>query len=247
MNQGGICMMTVKEVCGLTGVTVRTLHFYDKIGLLKPACVTQAGYRMYGDDELQRLQQILFFRELDFSLDEIKRILDSPDYDRNEAMIQQETLLTLRCKRLNSLIQLIRDIREKETSVMSFKEFDASEIDAYAQEAKERWQDTAAYKECEQKTAGNTKEDWGRLNRGLIQCFEGFANIKNESPDSASAREQVEKLREYISANFYNCTVEILQSLGEMYCADERFRKNIDKCGEGTAEFASKAIAAYCR
>lgn len=240
-------MMTVKDVCNLARVTARTLHYYDEIGLLRPCSVTSANYRLYGNEELERLQQILFFRELDFSLDEIKRILDSPDFDRDEALRKQENLLILKCKRLNNLIELIRDIRNKEMNTMSFSQFDTSEIDQYAQKAKQRWGKTDAYKESQKRSAGYTQQDWERINRGMVDCFAGFAALKDGSPDSPEAQQQVHKLRNLISENFYNCNKEILKSLGEMYSSDERFRKNIDESGEGTAEFASRAIAVYCK
>ena len=240
-------MMTVKEVCELTGVTARTLHYYDEIGLLRPCSVTSANYRLYGSVELERLEQILFFRELDFTLDEIKKILDNPTFDRNEALRQQEKLLVLKRRRLNGLIKLIRDIRNKEMNTVSFKEFDTSEIDQYTMEAKRRWGNTDAYRESEGKNADNTKEDWDRIKKGMYNCFEGFAALRSEKPESPAAQQQVQILRDYINDNFYTCTKDILKSLGEMYCADERFRRNINDCGEGTAEFASKAIAVYCR
>ena len=133
-------MKTVKEVSRLTGVSVRALHHYDAIGLLRPAKITEAGYRLYDEENLQRLQQILLFRELQFPLKEIAAILDSPGFDPDEALLQQIRLLELRRERLDALIGLARDIQQKGVSSMNFDAFDTGEIDRYATEAKERWE-----------------------------------------------------------------------------------------------------------
>ena len=146
-------MKTVKQVATLTGVSVRTLHYYDELGLLTPSEVTAAGYRLYGDDKLERLQQILFFRELDFPLREITRILDSSDFSRQEALRQQKRLLTLKRDRLEGLLRLLDDLtNEKEGTHMAFEAFDTAAIDAYAAEAKERWGGGEAYRQSAERS-----------------------------------------------------------------------------------------------
>ena len=150
-------MRTVKEVSKLTGISVRTLHHYDAIGLLKPTKVTKAGYRLYDDTALSRLQSILLFRELQFPLKEIKEILDSPGFDPAEALEQQIQLLQLHYQHIGKLISLAREIQKKGVSTMEFQVFDKSEMERYKAEAKARWGDTRAYQEYEQKQESGQK------------------------------------------------------------------------------------------
>ena len=242
--------MKINEVAKLTGVTVRTLHYYDEIGLLKPSLVTEAGYRLYDENDLETLQQILFFRELDFPLSEIKEIMTNPNYKKQEALIKHKELLMKKRNHLNKLIQLVDDTMEG-ASNMSFKEFDTTEIERakkeYAKEVKERWGDTDAYKESEDKTKSYDSKKWQMMNADCEAIFAEFAKIKDREPDCKGARELVQRWQEYISANFYTCTKEILAGLGLMYVADERFKNYLDQFGEGTAAFLSAAIAAYCK
>ena len=152
-------MMTVHEVSKLTGVSIRALQYYDKIGLLKPTGYTQSGYRLYDDTALETLQQILLFRELEFPLKEIKEIISSADFDREKALEQQITLLTMKKEHLENLISLAREIRYKGEQTMDFSAFDTSKIDEYTRRAKEQWGNTAEYKESEEKAKGRTKEE----------------------------------------------------------------------------------------
>ncbi|MGN0469131.1 MAG: MerR family transcriptional regulator [Acutalibacteraceae bacterium] len=240
-------MKTVNQVSKLTGVSVRTLHHYDTIGLLKPTAVTQAGYRLYDDTALERLQQILLFRELEFSLKDIKAILESPNFDREKALKQQIKLLTLKKEHIENLIALAREIETNGGYKMDFKAFDTSEIEKYAAEAKERWGQTAAYKEYQQKTENQNDNRQKASADKLMQIFTEIGKIKHLSPDSDEAQKLIEKLQNCITENYYTCTKQILQGLGQMYVADERFKANIDQNGgEGTAEFAEKAITIYC-
>ena len=238
--------MQVREFADFTGVSVRTLHYYDEIGLLSPAEVDCAtGYRYYDESSLIRMQEILFYRELDFSLKSIAALLSSPDYDKAKALSEQKQLLTLKKERLERLISAI-DGAVKGENVM--KAFDKSELDAYRSEAKERWGATDAYKEHEEKTKSYTDSKWGDLAAGLDRIMsEFFLCLKRgEAPDSAAAQELAAELQRYITENYYRCTIEILSGLGQMYVADERFRNNIDRHGDGTAAFVSEAIAAFC-
>lgn len=240
-------MMTVNEVSKRVGVSVRTLHYYDEIGLLCPNEVTDANYRLYDDTALERLQQILFFRELEFPLKEIKEMIDSENFDREEALEQQITLLRMKREHLDGLIDLALEIQKKGMKTMDFKAFDTSEIDAYAKEAKERWGHKDAYQEFEKKTAKYDKGDWDTKNQALMEQFAVFGKLLGQAPGSKEVQDQVAALQQTITDSFYTCTKEILAGLGQMYAADERFTKTIDTAGgAGTAELASKAIAYYC-
>lgn len=238
-------MMTVHEVSKITGVSIRALHHYDNIGLLPAADLTEAGYRLYDDAALERLQIILLFKELEFSLKDIKKIIDSPDFDREKALEQQIQLLELRKEHLQNLIELARGIKTIGVKNMSFDAFDTKKIDEYAEQAKASWGHTGAYKEYEKKSEGLTKETQQKLNVEMMDIFREFGEIHSQEPDSAAAISLAKKLQEHITANYYTCTDEILSSLGAMYAAGGDFTENIDKVGgKGTAEFAQKAIEA---
>lgn len=241
--------MKISEVAKLSGVTVRTLHYYDEIGLLKPSKTTEAGYRMYSIEDLEKLQQILFFRELDFPLNEIKEIMINPKYDKIEALNKHKELLIEKRKRIDGLVTLI-DKTIKGDNNMSFKEFDNSKIEEnkrkYAEEVKKRWGNTDAYKEYEKKTGSYDKNSWNTINEEMAEILKEFADNRDKDVNSDIVQSLVEKWRGYITLNFYNCTKEILSCLGLMYTGDERFKENIDKYGEGTAEFMAKAIEIYC-
>lgn len=240
-------MRTVKEVSELTGVSVRTLHHYDAIGLLKPTEVTQAGYRLYDDAALGRLRDILLFRELQFPLKEIKAILDSPQFDPAEALRQQIRLLELQYAHIGRLIAFAREIQQKGVNTMEFGVFDKGELEAYAQEAKAKWGGTAAYQESVEKAGQRTPEEERRLGQDMMAIFAELGALRDRPPTDEAVREKVAALQQFITEHYYHCTNEILQGLGQMYVADERFKKNIDQAGgEGTAEFVSRAIAAYC-
>ncbi len=239
--------MTVQEVSRLAGVSVRTLHYYDQIGLLRPTTVTETGYRLYDDTALERLQQILLFRELEFPLKDIKTILDQPDFDRNKALSQQIELLTLKKERLERLIRFAREIKETGAATMEFQVFDTSNIDAYTRQAKAQWGDTAAYREFEQKTAGQPEDAQMAAAEGLMDVFRGFGALRDQSPEAPAVRTQVEALQAYLSAHYYTCTPEILAGLGQLYAQGE-FAENIDRAGgPGTAALVSAAIEVYCR
>ena len=234
--------MQIKEFAQLTGVSVRTLHYYDEIGLLKPSEVdAQTGYRFYDENAFERMQEILFYRELDFSLKTIAEILSSPDYDKQQALSRQRKLLLAKKERLEQLIATL-DSLEKGMGFMKTKnEYEALK-NQYAEEAKQRWGNTDAYKESE-----NRNTDFSKSAPLLDAVFEEFAELNRAgaSPESEPAKIMAEKLQQCITDNFYTCTDEILKGLGQMYVADERFLKNIDRHGEGTAEFVSACIKNY--
>lgn len=240
-------MRTVKEVSKITGVSVRTLHHYDAIGLLKPTRVTEAGYRMYDDTALHRLQDILLFRELQFSLKEIKVILDSPDFDPSEAIARQIGLLELQYKRIGELISFAREIQNKGAKTMNFDVFDKDEIEKYKEEVIAKWGGTKAYQEYRQKDIVRNKVASGRIANELMTIFSEIGGLKHLTPDSDEVQKKISAIQKFITDNYYTCTNEILSGLGEMYVCDERFKNNIDKAGgAGTADFVKQAIAAYC-
>ena len=243
--------MHIKEFAKLCGVSVRTLHYYDEIGLLKPAFVDeQNSYRFYDEKSLMRIQEILFFKELDFPLKSISEILSSPDYDKQKALKEQRKLLILKKQRLERIIDALDNAQKGKITMNAFdnNDYDTARKQ-YEAEAKERYGKTDAYKEHEQKTASYSKDKWQQVNDGLNAVLAQFAEcLKNgQAPDSDEAKSLVKNLQNYITENFYTCTNEILKGLGQMYVADERFKANIDKHSEGTAQFISKAIEIYCK
>lgn len=240
-------MMTVNEVSKLTGVSIRTLQYYDTIGLLKPAEYTESGYRLYDDTALERLQQILLFKELEFPLKEIKEIIDAPNFDRNKALEQQIELLTMKKEHLENLINFARGIKWLGVKQMDFTVFDTKKIDEYSKRAKEQWGKTPEYKEFEEKSKDWTDEYQQGMLKDFMQIFVEFGEMKSMDPADEKVQLQVKKLQDYITEHFYNCTKEILSCLGKMYSGGGEFTENIDKAGgEGTAEFSEKAIEIYC-
>ena len=247
-------MMTVHEVSKLTGISIRTLQYYDKIGLFPPAEHSEAGYRLYDEESLARLQMILLFRELEFPLKDIKGIIDSPDFDRNKALEQQIKLLEMKKEHLENLILLARGMRLLGVKYMEnkqktdFKAFDTTKIDEYAEQAKASWGNTPQWKECEQKKK-EAKEDFNAVGEQMMQeIFGEFGKIKEKDPASKEAQDLVKKLQNFITEHFYTCTDEVLRGLGKMYAGGGEFTANIDAVGgEGTAEFANKAIEVYCK
>lgn len=243
--------MSVKEFAELTGVSVRTLHYYDEINLLKPSEVDENnGYRFYGKAALERMREILFYRELDFPLKSICEILSSPDYDKQKALSEQKKLLILKKERLERIISAIYNAEESEAVMKALNNNDYEVArKQYEAEAKERWGKTEAYKEHTEKTKDYSKDKWQSVTDGLDSIFGEFAECMKDgnAPDSDAAKALAEKLQKHITDNFYTCTKEILSGLGQMYVCDERFTRNIDKHGVGTAEFVSKAITEYCK
>ena len=240
-------MKTVHEVSKLAGVSIRTLQYYDKIGLLHPAKYTESGYRLYDDTALEKLQQILLFRELQFSLKDIKAIMDNPNFDRRKALEQQIALLTLKKEHLKNLIDLARDIKDIGVNKMDFTAFDTSKIDEYAAQAKSLWGNTPEYREFEEKSKKRTAQEEQTISTQMMGIFAEFGTMLKLDPSAEKVQSQVKKLQDFITENFYNCSDEILYSLGSMYVSGGDFTENIDMTGgKGTAEFVFKAIKIYC-
>ncbi|MCI8465538.1 MAG: MerR family transcriptional regulator [Lachnospiraceae bacterium] len=240
-------MRTVHEVSKLTGVSIRTLQYYDKIGLLHPAEYTESGYRLYDDAALEKLQQILLFRELEFPLKDIKAILESPDFDREKALEQQITLLLLKKEHLEALIDLARGIKTIGVNGMDFTAFDTKKMDEYAAQAKASWGNTPEYREFEEKAKKRKPEEERRLHVQMMTIFAEFGKLREGAPDSSEAQLLVKRLQDFITEHYYACSDEILSSLGSMYAGGGKFMKNIDAAGgEGTAAFVNKAVQVFC-
>ena len=239
-------MKTVKEVSRLTGVSVRTLHHYDAIGLLKPTAVTEAGYRLYDEQTLGKLQTILLFRELEFPLKEIKEMLTAEHFDPMAALADQIRLLELRREKLDRLIEHARHIQNTGVMNMDFKAYDNKKLDAYAQEAKKRWGHTDAWRESQErgKNADQERTDAD----GLMDIFRRLGQLRQGDPAAPEAQELIAQLQQYICDHYYNCTKQILFGLGQMYAAGDEMNENIDRAGgAGTGDFARRAIEIYCK
>ena len=240
-------MKTVHEVSKLARVSIRTLQYYDKIGLLHPTKYTESGYRLYDDTALEKLQQILLFRELEFPLKDIKAIMNNPNFDRKKALEQQIALLTLKKEHLENLIDLAREIKEIGVNKMDFTAFDTSKIDEYAAQAKASWGNTPEYREFEEKSKNRTAQEEQTISTQMMGIFAEFGTMLKLDPSAEKVQSQVKKLQDFITENFYNCSDEILYSLGSMYVSGGDFTENIDMTGgKGTAEFVFKAITIYC-
>lgn len=239
-------MMTVHEVSRISGVSIRTLHHYDNIGLLPATEVTAAGYRMYDENALERLQQILLFKELEFPLKDIKEILNRPDFDRRKALEQQIHLLELKKEHLENLIRFAVEIKMTGDRKMDFETFHTKKMDEYTKQVKESWGETEAFKEYQEKKKERSAEDENMLGKQLMDIFAEFAKVMDKGPDSEDAIAIAKQIQDFISENYYECTNQILATLGSMYSGGGDMTDNINQyAGEGVAEFADRAIQAY--
>ena len=240
-------MKTVNEVSKLTGVSIRTLQYYDQIGLLKPAEYTESGYRLYDDAALEKLQQILLFKELEFPLKDIKEIINRSDFDKTKALEQQIGLLELKKEHIENLLNLCKYLKSRGVRRLDFTAFDSSKLDEYSKKAKEQWGQTPEYKEFSEKSKNWTKEYESGLMADFSRIFEEFGPMISKDPASVEVQAQVKKIQDFITENMYKCTDEILYGLGKMYAGGGEFTENIDKMGgKGTAEFVYQAIKIYC-
>ena len=240
-------MMTVREVSRRTGVSVRALQYYDRIGLLPPSSRTEAGYRLYDDGALRTLRQILLFRELQFPLSDIRRILRSPGFSRQRALAQQIRLLEMKRDRLDAIIRLAREIETTGGDTMDFSAFDTKKIEEYEARAKASWGETREYREYERKAQGRTREEEAALGARMMEIFARLGRAKDLDPASETAQALVRELQAFITAHYYACSGEVLAGLGQMYAAGGEMTENIDRAGgPGTAAFAAEAIRAHC-
>jgi DNA-binding transcriptional MerR regulator len=247
--------MTVHEVAALTGITIRTLHYYDEIDLLKPTIVTNAKYRLYTDNDLSRLQEILFFREIGFALKEIKHLISSPDYNRAEALKKHLDILMAQRERINALIDLVKS-RINGENALSFSAFSNTKVlelqAQFREEIFERWGDTDSFKEFEEMFSSKARKQQNEQMDALYDMahstFEKLAVYENNKPDCQEVQEIVQEWQDYISEHFYKCDKEMLSYLGQLYVTDERFSDFINRFGNSDlATFFSKAIEIFCK
>ena len=236
----------------LAGVSVRTLHHYDSIGLLVPGTRTAAGYRLYDDNDLLRLQQILIGRELGLSLEEIRRSLDDPRFDRKTALLKQKERLTERARETEAMIRSIDvalaalDGRGKKGDMKMEDLFDGFNPSQYDEEVRNRWGKSDAFIESEKRTKRYTPEEWGAIKAEQSAIYEAaYAALKAaQSPSEAAVMDIAERHRMSIDRWFYACSHVMHRGLASMYESDDRFRQNIDKHGEGLTSFFAEAIRA---
>jgi DNA-binding transcriptional MerR regulator len=244
--------LTVSQVARLAGVSVRTLHHYDELGLLRPSGRSEAGYRLYEQADLQRLQQVLFFKELGFPLEEILRLVSDRAFDLRAALRMQRQLLTERATRVQALIQAVDAALEslergtvmtKEEMFEVFGDFDPTKYEA---EAKERWGQTEAYRESARRTARYAKKDWEKIKAEGDQIQRELAAQLEAggAPTDLEAMALAEQHRSYIERWFYPCSPEMHRGLGELYVSDSRFTENIDRVSPGLAQFMRDAFRA---
>ena len=239
-------MMTVAQVSKRAGVSVRTLHHYDQIGLLKPTEGTEAGYRLYDDTALDKLYMILVYRELGLPLNEIGSILDAPDYDRNRVLEHQIKLMRRRVEKLQNRISFARGMLMLGGKNMDFEGFDPKKMDEYSQQAKVLYGKTDAYKEFQQKQKSRTKEQEKDLGAQVMDFFARLGKMRPCPPDSEEAQNWAKELQAFFTEHYYTCTPEILKSLAESYAGGGSMTENIDKIGgEGTGAFAKQVIDIY--
>ncbi|MEU6088266.1 MerR family transcriptional regulator [Streptomyces sp. NPDC047085] len=245
---------SVGQVAGFAGVTVRTLHHYDEIGLLVPSERTHAGHRRYADADLDRLQQILFYRELGFPLDEVAALLDDPETDPRVHLRRQHDLLTARIEKLQKMAAAVEHAMEARTMGINLTPEERFEVfgdedpfkEEYSEEAEQRWGDTEAWAESQRRAARYTKEDWKRMKAEVDGWGERYvALVASGAPATGeAAMDMAEEHRQHISRWFYECPPGMHRCLGAMYVADERFKAYYDAMGEGVAEHLSESIAA---
>lgn len=239
-------MKTVAEVSRLTGVSVRTLHHYDAIGLLKPSQVTEAGYRLYDHSALEKLYMILVFRELGLSLKEIAGILHAPDYDRNLVLEKQIALMQKRIGQLQDRVALAKGILTVGVNYMDFEGFDSKKMDDYSAQAKALYGKTDAYKEFQQKSKNRTESQEKALGGQVMDFFVRLGRMRPCAPDSEAAQRWAKELQAFFTAHYYTCTPQILASLAQSYAGGGSMTENIDKAGgEGTGAFVKEVIDIY--
>jgi len=246
---GDVVVKHVKEVANLTGISIRTLHYYDEIGLLSPA-TSETGYRLYTNDDIEKLQQILFFKALDFPLKKIKNILERPDFNQLEALHYQKERLVEKKERLETIIatidQTIQNVKGERTMTdqEKFKGLDFSQ-NPYEQEARKKFGDEAINQSSQKLKSLNSVEK-DVLEQSFHAIYQNLAKLRHGSPASEEAQNAIHQWYEFLNKNIgYHYTIEAFQGLGQMYIEDERFTKNIDQYGEGLALFMRDAMTVY--
>jgi DNA-binding transcriptional MerR regulator len=252
IREEAIVAYTIKKLAAMAGVSVRTLHHYDAVGLVEPGTRSASGYRLYGEPELLRLQQVLFYRELDMSLEEIGRLLDSPGFDPVAALEEHRRILDARARRLDRLMETVdRTIgRLKGESMLSDKElyegFTSEEVSKIEAEVKQRWGDTEAYQQSRKRVAKMSKEQLAAAKAEFEELDKASAELlrSGTAPESAAAQAVMARRFEHLK-HFYDPSPELFAGLGRMYVEDERFKKRYEDIATGLAEFLRKAMEAY--
>ena len=242
----------VGDVARLAHISVRTLHHYDEIGLLRPSAHSAAGYRLYTPEDLDRLQQVLFYRELGFSLEEIRELMADPGFDRSQALVEQRTLLAARLRRLKTMVALIdrtlatRPGGAQMTSEEMFEVFGDFDPARHEAEVKERWGDTDTYRESARRTSSYGSEDWRRFKEESAAIDGRIASLMDEglAPDDPRAMDAVDQARLLIDRWFYPCSRQMHAELGKMYVADPRFAATYESIRPGMAAYLQAASAA---
>jgi MerR family transcriptional regulator, thiopeptide resistance regulator len=243
---------SVGQVATIAGVTVRTLHHYDQIGLLAPGGRSRTGYRRYAEPDLQRLQEIMFYRELGFALEEIAALVNDPDIDPAEHLRRQHRLLTERLGRVRRMVEAVEKALEAHTMGISlspeerFEVFGEHDPERYEDEVKQRWGETDAYKESQRRVKSYSKEDWLAIKAEAAEITQAYADAMTAgvAADSPAAMDLAERHRQHIGRWFYDCPPEMHRGLGEMYVADERFAANYEPLATGLTAWIRDAIAA---
>ncbi|OLP63494.1 HTH-type transcriptional activator mta [Bacillus pumilus] len=241
--------MKVKEVAQLFSISIRTLHHYDQIGLLTPKEVTDAGYRLYSEENLETLQQILFFRELGFTLKEIKEIMNNPLFDKKEAFILQRKMLMEKRNKVDRMIENIDKTLKHITGEihMTNKErFEGMNIkfNQFEEEARRRW-GKQTIDDANSKLIGLSKEEQIDLSDRWDRIFHHLASLRHQSPQSKEVQDAIKEWYDFLNENFTHYSLEAFYGLGQLYIQDERFTKNIDQYGEGLASFMSEAMKVF--
>lgn len=242
---------SVQALAKLANTSVRTLHYYDEIGLLSPSRTLKNGYRQYEEPELLKLQQILFFRELDFPLADVKRILNSPYFDMAAALQDHRKLIELKKKRLTQLLHTIDETIKKlksENTMLDEELYDSfkdEEMKEYAEEAKQRWGNTDAYKQSQAKVSKMTKAQMQKLKDDGVKHMQALAAAMDLPIESPEVQALIKQSHDGVNF-FYECSTEMFRNLGKMYVTDPRFTANYDKYRPGLAVFVRDAINYYC-
>ncbi|MFF2855504.1 MULTISPECIES: MerR family transcriptional regulator [unclassified Peribacillus] len=237
--------MKVKKLADLVGISVRTLHYYDEIGLLSPEEITESGYRLYSNDNLEMLQQILFFRELGMPLKEIKQMISSSSFDKQDALMQHQKMLLEKRSQLDKLIKTVeKSIKHMKgeiqmTNKEKFEGFDFSQ-NPYEEEARKLWGDKAV-DESKAKVAGMSKD----AQKIVSDIYIKLASFRNDSPKSEEVQEAIKEWYDCLNNNFGTYSLDAFKGLGQMYVNDQRFTKNIDKYGDGLAKFMCDAMGHF--
>ena len=242
-------MRTIGEVAELAGVTVRLLHHYDEIGVLSPSGRSDAGYRLYSHEDLERLQEILVWRQLGFPLAEIKTLLDDPAHNRGRALARQRELVAGELGRLQAVARALDEAiaaNENGTKAKEMTMFDGFDQSQYEEEVRERWGETEAYRESARRTAAYGDDEWEQIKAEAAAINASFVELlrAGEPTEGDAARAVAERHRRHISCWFYECSPVFHRGLAEMYVADPRFKATYEKQAAGLAAYVHDAIVA---